>query len=103
MGQALVEALRHRIEQVEEEQSAAWEKMPAAFNVENEDILGRFFDDVKALARETPVINDRIAELIVEVATLAHKYQNPHLYRCRDALVEAQHQEEEAARWARQR
>jgi hypothetical protein len=46
-------------------------------------------------------VHDRIAELALEVSTLAHRYQNPWLYRCRDALIDAEKYEEEAAKWAK--
>jgi len=48
MSDELINWLRDRIAQTEREQAEAWEQMGAGFNVENEDILTRFFDDVKA-------------------------------------------------------
>lgn len=46
-------------------------------------------------------VQDRLAELTSEVSALAQRYNNPFLYRCKYALLEAQHYEQEAARWAK--
>jgi hypothetical protein len=45
-------------------------------------------------------VQSRLADLTMEVSALAQRYNNPWLYRCKYALLEAQHYEEEAARWA---
>jgi hypothetical protein len=46
-------------------------------------------------------VHDKLADLTLEVTALAQRYNNPWLYRCKNALLEAQHYEEEAVRWAR--